>query len=125
MRIAAGVVPQSSWTLSPAAPASICSTSGAVPRRVALAEDADVDRQTLEGPQHHRDVPGPGVMVVPLVPSVGPMPPPNSVVTPLRQRGVRLLRRDEVDVRVDARRREDQVLAGDRVGRRADARAPA
>ena len=26
---------------------------------------------------------GPGVMVVPLVPSVGPTPPPKKVVTPL------------------------------------------
>jgi hypothetical protein len=26
---------------------------------------------------------GPGVQVVPLVPSVGPVPPPNSVVMPL------------------------------------------
>ena len=55
-RSTAGVVPQSSWHLKPTAPASICSTSAALPCAVALAEDADVDRPALEGAQHVRDV---------------------------------------------------------------------
>ena len=47
----------------------------------------------------------PGVHVVALVPVAGPVPPPTNVVTPLAMRLVGLLRADEVDVRVDRRRR--------------------
>ncbi len=60
----------------------------------------------------------PEVMVVPLLPSEGPMPPPKGRDA-VAQRGVGLLRRDHVHVAVDARRGENQVLARDGVGRRA------
>ena len=54
------------------------------------------------------------------MPTDGPVPPPTSVVVPLRQRFLDLLRGDEVDVRVDAAGRQDLALAGDDVGARAD-----
>ena len=118
-RIAAGVAPQSSWILKPAAPARICSTSGARPRAVALAQEAEVDRAGPRRPAASRArFHGPGVMVTPLVLSVGPMPPPHSVVTPLLSAGLRLLRRRVVHVGVDAAGGQDQVLAGDGVGGR-------
>ena len=79
----AGVVPQSSWILKPAAPASTCSTSGALPEELPLPSrpkligSPSIDRNIIS--RFH----GPEVIVVPLVPSVGPMPPPKKVVTPL------------------------------------------
>ena len=45
------------------------------------------------------------MQVVALVPVAGPVPPPIMVVTPEVERLVDLLRADEVDVGVDARRR--------------------
>ena len=62
----------------------------------------------------------PGVHVVALVPVAGPVPPPISVVMPLDERLVDLLRADEVDVGVDAARGDDAALAGDHLGARAD-----
>ena len=63
---------------------------------------------------------GPGVQVVAFVPVAGPVPPPSMVVTPLAQRLGDLLRADEMDVAVDAARREDAALARDDLRRRAD-----
>ena len=63
---------------------------------------------------------GPGVQVVALVPSAGPVPPPSMVVTPLIKRLLDLLRADEVDMRVDAAGGQDAALAGDRLGAGAD-----
>ena len=80
--IAAGVVPQSSWSLSPIAPASICSASGAGRDGVALAEKAEVHRQAIGRLEHPVIFHGPGVQVVALVPVAGPVPPPISVVSP-------------------------------------------
>ena len=52
-------------------------------RRVALAEEADVHRQAVGGLQHAaRGARAPGVQVVALVPSAGPVPPPSMVVMP-------------------------------------------
>ena len=62
-------------------------------------------------------LPGPGVTVVALEPSVGPVPPPMSVVDAVGQRRVRLLRRNHVDMRVHTGRRQDEMVARDRIGR--------
>ena len=102
--IAAGVVPQSSWSLRPQAPATICSTQRAGPAAVALAEQAPVDRQRLGRLEHAAMFQGPGVQVVAFVPSAGPVPPPISVVMPLRERLPDLLRADHVDVACRCRR---------------------
>ena len=56
-------------------------------------------------------------------PVAGPVPPPIIVVTPLHQRVVDLLRADEMDVRVDAARGDDQAFAGDDLGAGADRRS--
>ncbi len=81
--IAAGVVPQSSWSFNPIAPASICSSSGATcdalplprkPRFIGNASAACSMRSMCHGP---------GVTVVANVPVAGPVPPPIIVVIPL------------------------------------------
>ena len=56
----ARVVPQSSWSFRPQAPASIWSLERLGHAAVALAEDADVDRQPLERLEHPHDVPRAG-----------------------------------------------------------------
>lgn len=82
-RMAAGVDPQSSCTFRPAAPASICSISERSPDELPLPSmpmftgTPSLARSIISMFQV------PEVMVVPLVPSVGPNPPPNRVVTPL------------------------------------------
>jgi hypothetical protein len=80
--MAAGVVPQSSCSLRPMAPARTCSRSGFGQASVALAEEAEVHREGLGRLEHALDVPGPGVQVVAKVPVAGPVPPPSMVVTP-------------------------------------------
>ncbi len=56
---------------------------------------------------------GPGVQVVPLVPSVGPVPPPIWVVIPFESAEIRLLRRNHMDMTVDPASGGDLALAGD------------
>jgi hypothetical protein len=81
-----------------------------------LAEDAGVDRKALEGPQHVADVAGARRHGG----GVGAVGWPGAAADQgggaVGQRRLRLLRRYEVDVRVDARRGQDQVRTGDRVG---------
>ncbi len=65
-------------------PPRSCSSMRLVDDGVALAEQRDVDRACRPSPpgcgaRYH----APGVTVVALVPSAGPVPPPISVVTPL------------------------------------------
>ncbi len=80
--IAAGVVPQSSCSLRPITPASICSRSGAgcdalpLPRKPRFIGKASA-AASIEWMCH-----GPGVQVVAKVPVAGPVPPPSIVVTP-------------------------------------------
>ncbi len=61
--------------------------------RVALPEQANINGQPPLGRlQHPGDVQAPGVMVVALVPSAGPVPPPTMVVMPLHSAAGDLLR---------------------------------
>ena len=55
--MAAGVVPQSSCSLSPQAPASTCSISAVGAAGVALAQKAEIDRPGLRRLQHARQIP--------------------------------------------------------------------
>ena len=80
--IAAGVVPQSSCSLSAQAPALTISSSAAgrealplpaKPRLTGNASAAWIMRPRCQGP---------GVQVVALVPAAGPVPPPSMEVTP-------------------------------------------
>ncbi|CAM5366451.1 hypothetical protein SGRI78S_01931 [Streptomyces griseus subsp. griseus] len=83
LSITAGVAPQSSCTLSAQAPATTCSliASGRLPLPLAMMPrltgrvSADWSSRAM--------LYGPGVQVVPLEPSVGPVPPPMRVVMPL------------------------------------------
>ena len=80
--IAAGVVPQSSCSLSPMTPAAICSRSGSgaealpLPRRPMLTGNSSA-ASSIRWMFH-----SPGVHVVAAVPVAGPVPPPTSVVSP-------------------------------------------
>ncbi len=82
-RSTAGVVPQSSWHLKPTAPASICSTSAALPCPWPLPRMPTLIGQPSKARSIVRMLPGPGVTVVALEPSDGPVPPPIRVVVPL------------------------------------------
>ena len=81
-RSTAGVVPQSSWHLKPTAPASTCSTSAALPCPWPLPRMPTLIGQPSKARSIMRMLPGPGVTVVALEPSEGPVPPPISVVVP-------------------------------------------
>ena len=82
LSIAAGVVPQSSCSLRPMAPAASCSLSGPgsetlpLPRKPRFIGKASA-AASIEWMCH-----GPGVQVVAKVPVAGPVPPPSIVVTP-------------------------------------------
>ena len=78
-----GVAPQSSWIFNPKAPALICSIKGASlpqfpfpkkPKFIGYSSAAFIIFSKFQGP---------GVQVVALVPSAGPVPPPIIVVIPL------------------------------------------
>ena len=81
LSIAAGVLPQSSCSFRPMAPASTCSSSGSgrlalplpvKPMFIGKASAAWSIRAMCQGPE---------VQVVALVPAAGPVPPPIMVVT--------------------------------------------
>ena len=81
--MAAGVAPQSSWILSPAAPARICSTTDSGIDALPLPSSPMLTGRVSADWSIRAMFQAPGVHVVPLVPSAGPVPPPKSVVTPL------------------------------------------
>ena len=80
--MAAGVVPQSSCSFRPQAPAATCSSSGSgrlplpLPRKPRLTGSPSA-AWSMRSMFH-----GPGVQVVALVPVAGPVPPPIMVVMP-------------------------------------------
>ena len=120
MSMTAGVVPQSSWTFRPQAPASDLLVQRPGQAAVALAEEADVDRQPFGRLEHPLHVPGAGRAGR----GVGAGGRPGAAADHRRHaRGEgrpELLRADEVDVGVDAAGRGDQPLGGDDLGPRAD-----
>ena len=118
LSIAAGVVPQSSCSFRPIAPASTCSRSGAgrlalplprKPRFIGNASAASSMRWMCHGPgragRRERAGGGPGAAA-------------DHRRDARHQRLVDLLRADEVDVRVDAAGGDDHAFAGDDLGAR-------
>ncbi len=81
--MAAGVEPQSSCTLNPQAPASICSSKGPSTEQLPLPSRPTFTGNPSMASSMRSMFQRPEVMVVPLLPSEGPMPPPKRVVTPL------------------------------------------
>lgn len=77
------VEPQSSWTLSPMAPARICSASGSTAEAWPLPNSPMLMGIPSVACSIRWMCHFPGVTVVALVPSAGPVPPPTMVVTPL------------------------------------------
>ena len=120
LSIAAGVVPQSSCSLSAQAPASIISTSAAGQRGVALAGEAEIDREGVEGAQHHLDVPR-ARRAGRRLGAVGRAGAAAEHRRDARHQGVvDLLRADEMDVQVEAAGGEDLALARDHLRARPD-----
>ena len=118
--MAAGVVPQSSCSFRPQAPARICSSSGPgrlllpLPRKPRLIGNPSAACSMRSRFQ------APGVQVVALVPVAGPVPPPSSVVRPAARAVSTSCGQMKWTWRVDAAGRDDQVLAGDDLGAGAD-----
>ena len=86
-------------------------------RAVALAQHADVDRHPLDGLQHPLDIPharGDGRTVGAVRRAHAAAEEGRDAV---REGCLRLLRRDIVDVAVDAGRRQNQMLARNGIGR--------
>ncbi len=81
--IAAGVVPQSSCSLNPAAPARSCSHSASSETVLPFPSSTMFIGQASVASSIRARFQAPGVTVVALVPSAGPVPPPISVVMPL------------------------------------------
>jgi len=80
--IAAGVAPQSSWILNPAAPARSCSHRASSWVVLPLPSRAKFTGHGSRASNIRARCQAPGVTVVALVPSAGPVPPPIRVVTP-------------------------------------------
>ncbi len=80
--MAAGVVPQSSCSLRPIAPARICSRSGSGVDALPLPRNPKFIGNACTASYIRRRFHAPGVQVVALVPVAGPVPPPISVVRP-------------------------------------------
>src|SRR6266568_3658255 len=90
------------------------------PRAVALAQEPHVERQPVERAQHELDVARPRRAGGGVRAGGGPGASAEEGRHAARQRLERLLRADEVDVRVDGARREDEPLTGDDLGARPD-----
>ena len=118
--MAAGVVPQSSCSFRPHAPARICSASGSRVRRVSFAEKSEVHRPGFGGAQHLLQVPAPGRAGG----RVGAGGRARSAADhrrgAVRKRFVDLLRRDEVNVAIDGAGGDDLAFARDHFRGRAD-----
>jgi len=80
--IAAGVEPQSSCSLNPPAPARSCSHMASSETVFPLPSNRMFTGQGSIASSIRARCQGPGVTVVALVPSAGPVPPPISVVMP-------------------------------------------
>ena len=80
--MAAGVVPQSSWSLRPMTPAAICSRSGSGAEALPLPRKPRLMGNSSAASSMRWMFHSPGVHVVAAVPVAGPVPPPTSVVSP-------------------------------------------
>ena len=80
--MAAGVVPQSSCSFRPSAPARICSRSGSALDALPLPRNPKLSGNASAASYIRRMFHAPGVQVVAFVPVAGPVPPPMSVVMP-------------------------------------------
>ena len=112
----AGVVPQSSCSLSPQAPAEICSRRPSGRLALPLPNRPTLIGKDLECLEHAAEMPGPGR-------AGGGRGARGRAGAATEQRGeaghqglVQDLRTDEMDVGVDAAGGEDATLAGDRLG---------
>ncbi len=80
--MALGVVPQSSCNFKPMAPAATCSIKASGSDALPLPKKPRFMGKPSAAWMMRSMCQGPGVQVVALVPSAGPVPPPSMVVTP-------------------------------------------
>ncbi len=80
--MAAGVDPQSSWSLKPEAPPRNCSHIDSALTVFPLPSNAMLSGQESSDSSMRARCQAPGVTVVALLPSAGPVPPPMIVVMP-------------------------------------------
>jgi hypothetical protein len=80
--MAAGVVPQSSWSFMAQAPAFTISTSASGREALPLQERPKLTGKASSAWSIRPMCQGPGVQVVASVPWAGPVPPPSIVVMP-------------------------------------------
>lgn len=78
----AGVAPQSSWILKPRAPPRSWLSSASLETVLPLPSRPTLTGTPSMASSIRRRCHGPGVTVVALLPSAGPVPPPMRVVTP-------------------------------------------
>ena len=83
LSMAAGVLPQSSCSFRPMAPARTCSSSGSGRLTLPLPMKPRFIGKASAAASMACKCHGPGVHVVAAVPTAGPVPPPSMVVTPL------------------------------------------
>lgn len=81
--MAAGVAPQSSWILNPSAPPRSWEYMASCDIVLPLPSSPMLTGKVSSASNIRARCQGPGVMVVALVPSAGPVPPPTRVVMPL------------------------------------------
>ena len=81
--MAAGVVPQSSCSFRPIAPAAICSSRPSGSELLPLPVKPKLSGSVSVACSIRSMFQAPGVQVVALVPVAGPVPPPTKVVMPL------------------------------------------
>ena len=118
--MAAGVVPQSSCSLSEHAPASICSIRPAGSAALPLPAKREVHREGVGRLDHAREMPRPRRAGGRVGAGRGAGAAAEHGGDAGIQRFLDLLRADEVDVRVEAARREDLAFARDHLGAGAD-----
>ena len=118
--MAAGVVPQSSCSFRPIAPASICSRSGSGEEEFPLPEKSQIDGKTVGGLQHAMHVP----CARRACGGVGARGRARAAADQRREaagkRGLDELRANKMDVSVDSAGRHDFSFAGDHFRSRAD-----
>ena len=104
----------------PQAPASICSARGASGGGISFAEKTEIHRPRFGGLQHAREIPRAGRAGGGGGAGGGTCAAADHRGDAVRNGFVDLLRRDEMDVAVDAARGDDQVFTGDHFGGCAD-----
>ena len=113
--MAAGVVPQSSCSLRPTAPATICSAKPSGLAVLPLPVKAEIHRKGVGGLEHHAHMRRAGRAGGGAGAGGGPGAAADERGDAAGDGFIGLLRANVMDVRVDSAGGEDQAFAGDRL----------